>query len=117
MAEQDPREYRGGVHEPEDAKSGSWANNEGIVPRDMIDEPTDDTSADAQQLGDAVKGEVTDRDPSDSIIDPAGGDEADATAQNTTGSHIDDLSDIEEGKASVWNAANVAPADGGVPSQ
>ena len=41
MAEQDPREYRGGVKEPSDTKGGedTAADNEGIVPRDMIDDP------------------------------------------------------------------------------
>ena len=80
MAERDPREYRGGVHEPQDAKGGpdSWADNEGVVPREMIDEPTE-VPDDDQAPGDAVQGQVSDRDPSDSEIDTSGGDEADAT--------------------------------------
>ena len=80
MAERDPREYRGGVHEPEDAKGGSdsWADNEGVVPREMVDEPTD-VPDDEQALGDAVRGEVTDRGPPTQRSTPAGGDEADAT--------------------------------------
>ena len=50
MAESDPRDYRGGVHE-----SGEDKGNEGVVPREMVDEPTADTSADDQELGDAVR--------------------------------------------------------------
>jgi hypothetical protein len=107
MAKQDPRDYRGGVHEPPDAKGGSetWADTEGIVPREMVDEPTADTSADAQELGDAVTGEVTDRDPTDTAIDTAGGDHADAT-EGTTGS-------TGEETDSDWQAANAAPGDTG----
>ena len=79
MAESDPRDYRGGVHE-----SGEDKGNEGVVPREMVDEPTADTSADSQELGDGVMGEVTEKDPSDSAIDTSGGDHADAT-EGTTG--------------------------------
>ncbi len=46
MAEQDPRDYRGGAHEPEDAKPGE-ADNEGMVPREMLDRlshPLDDSA-------------------------------------------------------------------------
>ena len=114
MAERDPREYRGGVHEPEDAKGGSdsWADNEGVVPREMVDEPTD-VPDDDQALGDAVRGVVTDRDPSDSAIDTSGGDQADAT-QGTTGSTVDRPEDIKEDDAtSKWDAANAALGDTG----
>ncbi|HEX4363799.1 MAG TPA: hypothetical protein VHZ75_04560 [Solirubrobacteraceae bacterium] len=81
MPERDPRDYRGGVHEPPDAKGGadSWADNEGIVPRDMIDNPPPQQGADDQTLGDDVLGEVADRDVKEDSIDHAGGDNADAT--------------------------------------
>ncbi|MDP2710525.1 MAG: hypothetical protein Q8O56_04845 [Solirubrobacteraceae bacterium] len=109
MAEQDPRDYRGGVHEPQDAKGGpdSWADNEGIVPREMVDEPTKDPR-DPQALRDPVKGAVTDRDPSDSAIDPSGGDDADAV-KGQTGSTVDSADELTEDNAtSKWDAANAA---------
>jgi hypothetical protein len=84
MAEQDPREYRGGVKEPADAKGGeeSWADNEGVVPRDMIDDPDAPPPErdEDQALSDRALGEVTDRsDPGEDNIDREGGDGADAT--------------------------------------
>jgi hypothetical protein len=79
MAEKDPREYRGGVREPEDAKP-DWADNEGIVPREIIDEPpSQEQDADPQALTSDVTGEVTDHDHTGEAIDQSGGDEADAT--------------------------------------
>jgi hypothetical protein len=76
----DPREYRGGVREPEQAK-GDWADNEGVVPREMIDdtgaEPTDD-----QALKDDVMGEVTGEGQTEDTIDKHAGDEADATTRD-----------------------------------
>lgn len=85
MAEQDPREYRGGVHEPPEAKGGeqTWADNEGVVPREELDDPgAPPAERDQDQaLGDAALGEVTDRsDPSEDNIDREGGDNADATS-------------------------------------
>jgi hypothetical protein len=82
MAEstEDPREYRGGVREPQDAKGGedSWADSEGVVPREMIDDvPPED--AGEQDLKDAAMGEVTDHDHTGEAIDKSGGDDADAT--------------------------------------
>ena len=104
MAEQDPRKYRGGVEEDD---------SQGIVPREMVDEPTEDTSPDAQQLGDPVQGAVTDKDPHDSAIDTEGGNEADAT-QGQTGATVDDPSDIaKDDPVSKWDAANAAPANTG----
>jgi hypothetical protein len=84
MAEKDPRDYRGGVREPSDAKGGeeSWADTEGVVPRDMVDDPgapPPERAEDDQALSDDALGEVTDRDPADSAIDREGGDQADAT--------------------------------------
>ncbi len=100
MAEKDPRDYRGGVREPADAKGGedSWADTEGVVPREMLDDPgppPPERAQDAQALGDAVRGEVTDRDPADDAIDRAGGDRADAT---THGGAQSDVEDLEEGR-------------------
>jgi hypothetical protein len=84
MAEgtEDPRDYRGGVHEPADAKGGA-ADNEGIVPREMLDDPPPQENADEQTLKDDVMGEVT-GDPSDEehTIDRTAGDQADATTQD-----------------------------------
>jgi hypothetical protein len=85
MAErtEDPRAYRGGVREPADAK-GDWADNEGVVPREELDDlPPQDTS-DPQVLKDEVMGEVT-GDPTDGDhqIDPSSGDNADATRDDS----------------------------------
>jgi len=103
MAEQDPREYRGGVSE----------GGEGGVPREMVDEPTADTSADDNQLGDAVQGEVTDKDPQDSAIDESGGDDADATSGLTgqTAESPDELTD--DNTKGKWDVANAALGDTG----
>ncbi|HVF80148.1 MAG TPA: hypothetical protein VNA28_17780 [Solirubrobacteraceae bacterium] len=89
MAEQDPREYRGGVKEPADAKGGddTAADNEGVVPREMLDDPgpPPPEREQGQALGDAALGEVTDRsDPSQDNIDREGGDDADATSHSGT---------------------------------
>lgn len=99
MAEstQDPREYRGGVREPEDAKGGqdSWADTEGVVPREMLDDPPPQENADDQDLKDAAMGEVTDHDHTGDAIDKSAGDQADATRDGGTG---EDVEDLEAGK-------------------
>jgi hypothetical protein len=100
MAEKDPRDYRGGVHEPPDAKGGadSGADTEGVVPRELLDDPgapPPERAGDDQALGDAALGKVTDRDPTDDAIDHSGGDQADATTQGGSGADVEDL---EEGK-------------------
>ena len=102
MTESDPREYRGGVREPDSSGQG----DEGIVPREMVDEPTADTNPDDNQLGDAVQGQVTDKDPQDSAIDESGGDEADATSGLTgrTADSADELTD--DNTKSKWDVAN-----------
>ena len=110
MAESDPRDYRGGVHE-----SGDEKGNEGIVPREMVDEPTADTSPDDQQLGDGVIGEVTDKDPGDSTIDTAGGDNADAT-EGLTGRTADPDELTDDNTKSKWDVANAALGDTGQAS-
>ena len=99
MAEQDPKEYRGGVEEED---------SQGIVPREMVDENTADTSAEDNQLGGGVQGEVTDKDPHDSAIDESGGDAADATSGLTgrTAESPDELTD--DNTKSKWDAANAA---------
>jgi hypothetical protein len=87
MAEstQDPREYRGGVREPEVAKGGdeSWADTEGVVPREMLDDPPPQENADEQDLTDDATGEVTDHDHTDEAIDKSAGDESDATESDS----------------------------------
>lgn len=114
MAEQDPREYRGGVHEPPDAKPGEWADNEGIVPRDMVDDPgppPPERAGDEQALSDRSLGEVTDRsDPADDNIDTHSGDAADATSHSGTGANAAEVKDeMREGEPVPWvQAANVA---------
>jgi hypothetical protein len=81
---EDPREYRGGVREPENAKAG--ADNEGVVPREMLDDgdlPPQE-GADEQTLKDEVMGDVTGEDSDDVQVDRTAGDEADATTQDNS---------------------------------
>jgi hypothetical protein len=117
MAEQDPREYRGGVREPSDAKGDdTWADNEGVVPREMLDDPGSPPAEreQGQALSDAALGEVTDRsDPSQDNIDRSGGDEADATSHAGTGANAAEVREqMEEGEPVPWpQAANVARED------
>jgi hypothetical protein len=104
MAESDPREYRGGVREPDTEGQG----DEGLVPREMVDEPTAETSADDNELVDAVQGQVTDKDPHDSAIDTSGGDQADAT-QGLTGRTADSPDELtDDNTKSKWDVANAA---------
>lgn len=115
MAEKDPRDYRGGVHEPPDAKGGA-ADTEGVVPREMVDDPGDpppERQGDDQALSDASLGQVTDRDPTDDAIDHSGGDEADATSHSGTGANAAEVKEeMEEGEGVPWvQAANVARED------
>lgn len=110
MAEADPREYRGGVREPQQGGQG----DEGIVPREMVDEPTADTSPQNNELGDSVQGQVTDKDPKDSAIDESGGDAADAT-QGQTGRTADSPEELtDDNTKSKWDAgANASFGDTG----
>lgn len=114
MAEQDPREYRGGVHEPPDAKPGEWADNEGVVPREMVDDPgapPPERAGDDQALSDSSLGQVTDRsDPSDDNIDRTQGDAADATSHSGTGANAAEVKEeMQQGEPAPWpQAANVA---------
>jgi hypothetical protein len=78
----DPRDYRGGVREPEEAKD-NWADNEGVVPREMIDD-TGSEPSDPQALKDDVQGEVTGKGQSEDTIDKHAGDEADATTRDAS---------------------------------
>ncbi|MEA2127581.1 MAG: hypothetical protein QOJ85_472 [Solirubrobacteraceae bacterium] len=93
---EDPREYRGGVREPEEAKGGqeNWADNEGVVPREMIDDTGPEPTGE-QDLKDAAMGEVTDHDHAGEAIDESAGDDADATRDGGTG---EDVEDLEAGK-------------------
>lgn len=114
MPEQDPRDYRGGAHEPADAKGAeTWADNEGVVPREMVDEPGEpppERTGDDQALSDASLGGVTDRDPQDDNIDRQSGDEADATSYSGTGANAAEVKEqMQEGEPVPWpQAANVA---------
>ena len=116
MAEQDPRDYRGGTHEPEGAKPGG-GGNEGIVPREMVDDPdAPPPERDQDQaLSDSSLGQVTDRsDPSEDNIDESGGDAADATSHSGTGADAQDVKEeMEEGKPVSWvQGANVSRGEG-----
>ena len=115
MAEQDPREFRGGAHEPADAKGGeeTWADNEGVVPREMVDEqeaPPPERAGDEQAVSDSYLGGVTDRDPQEDNIDRSQGDDADATSYSGTGANAEEVKDeMQEGEPVPWpQAANVA---------
>jgi hypothetical protein len=118
MAEKDPRDYRGGVHEPPDAKGeGTWADNEGVVPREIVDDPgapPPERASDDQALSDAALGGVTDRDPTDDAIDHSSGDQADATSHSGTGADAEEVKeDLEEGKPVSWvQGANVSRGEG-----
>lgn len=78
---EDPREFRGGVRETGDAKGG-WADSEGVVPREMLDDPGPQEGADEQTLKDDVMGDVTGEPQDDVQIDTSSGDEADATTRD-----------------------------------
>ena len=91
---QDPRDYRGGVRETEEEKPGQ-ADTEGVVPREMLDDPPPQENPDEQDLKDAAMGEVTDHDHTDEAIDKSAGEEADATRDGGTG---EDVEDLESGK-------------------
>jgi hypothetical protein len=115
MAEQDPRDYRGGAHEPEGAKPGG-TGNEGVVPREMVDDPgAPPAERDQDQaLSDSSLGEVTDRsDPSQDNIDHSGGDDADATSHSGTGGNVEEVKEqMQEGEPAPWvQGANVAAGD------
>ena len=91
MAEstEDPREYRGGVREPQEAKGGkdSGADTEGVVPREMVDDVGPEQAGEGD-LKDKAMGQVTDHDHTGEAIDKSAGDKADATesdsAESTT---------------------------------
>lgn len=110
MAESDPREFRGGVREPDTEGQG----DEGVVPREMVeDDPAGDKSAENNELVDSVQGQVTDKDPHDSSIDRSGGDEADATKGQSgrTADSPDELTD--DNTKSKWDVANAGLANTG----
>jgi hypothetical protein len=91
---QDPRDYRGGVRETEGEKPGQ-ADTEGVVPRELLDDPPPQENPDEQDLKDVAMGEVTGHDHAAEEIDLSAGDEADATRDGGTG---DDVEDLESGK-------------------
>jgi hypothetical protein len=95
----DPREYRGGVREPEGAKGPGAADSEGVVPREMTDDNAlpPQEGADEQTLKDEVMGEVTGDDDDDVQVDPHGGDQADATTQDNSA----EADTVHTGAASV----------------
>ena len=70
----DPQTYRGGVEEPKDAKGGAPG---GVVPREMVDEPTSEPS-DEQELKDEALGGWAKEEATETVPRDAG-DNADAT--------------------------------------
>ena len=118
MDEKDPRDYRGGAHEPAEVKGGSdtWADSEGVVPREDLDEtggPPPERAGDDQALADASLGQNPGSEPTDDSIDENRGDEADATSYSGTGGNVKQTGEeIEEGEPASWvQGANVAAAD------
>lgn len=95
MAESDPRDYRGGVHE-----SGDEKGNEGVVPREMVDEDTsgqtDEQEMNPEALGGLATETATEQVPRD------GGDDADATHQggqdDTPGSWAGEKANPDHGR-------------------
>lgn len=81
MAEQDPREYRGGFRDPEKEDG----DEEGGVPREMIDEAkAREDTGDDQELQSLITGRASDSSSAHSV-ERTGGDEADATSHGATG--------------------------------
>jgi hypothetical protein len=77
MSEQemaDPQTYRGGVEESPDAKGGAPG---GIVPRELVDEPTSGKS-DPQEMSDSALGGWASEEAEEQVPRD-GGDNADAT--------------------------------------
>jgi hypothetical protein len=72
---EDPRGFRGGVDEPDSAKGG--AGDTGVVPREMVDEPTSEPSDEQEMKPDALGGLATETNSEQVPRD--GGDDADAT--------------------------------------
>ena len=70
----DPQTYRGGVEEPEDAKGGAPG---GVVPRELVDEPTSPPSDEYAMKDDSLGGWA--REESEHQVPRDGGDNADAT--------------------------------------
>jgi hypothetical protein len=70
----DPQKFRGGVEEPAEAKGGAPG---GVVPREMVDEPTSSPS-DEQELKDESLGGFATEEATEQVP-RAGGDDADAT--------------------------------------
>jgi len=105
-SEPDPREYRGGVRESEGKGGSTAADSEGVVPREMIDDPPPPKTSDPQALKDDALGEVTDHDHTDEAIDKSAGDDADATRDGGTGV---DAEEAKEGEPiSRVDAPNLA---------
>ena len=107
--ERDPREFRGGAHEPADAKGeDSWADNEGVVPREMLDQPAPE-SDDPQAQGDAALGQFADRPATDDNFDSNEGDEADAAKQQTGAAATETKEEMDKDQPVSWvQGANVA---------
>lgn len=112
MAEgQDPREYRGGVHEPDEAKGEeTWADNEGVVPREMLDED-EPGSDDPQALNDSSLGQVTDRADQDTPVSQQD-QEGEAEEQQTGAAASETKEEMDKDQPVSWvQGANVARED------
>jgi len=95
---EDPRNFRGGVNESDSAKGG--AGDSGIVPREMVDEPTSGQSDEQEMNPDALGGLATET--ATEQVPRDGGDDADAThmggQDDTRGSWAGEKSNPDHGR-------------------
>jgi len=102
---EDPRGYRGGVDEPDSAKGG--AGDTGVVPREMVDEPSsppsDEQEMNPEALGGLATETATEQVPRD------GGDDADATniggPDDTPGSWAGEKANPDHGRTGQTDEA------------
>jgi hypothetical protein len=114
----DPQSYRGGSDEPDSAKGG--AGDTGVVPRDMVDEPTSDES-DPQAMSDDSLGNFA-AEESEHQVPRDGGDLADATrdggpdpdspSRTGAGSVMDTKGRVGDASTTEGEDANPSGAEG-----
>ena len=94
---EDPQTYRGGANEPDEAKGGAPG---GVVPREMVDEPTSGKSDEQEMSPDALGGIATET--ATEQVPRDGGDDADATniggQDDTRGSWAGEKSNPDHGR-------------------
>ncbi len=105
MSEQDtadPQNYRGGVQESENAKAGAPG---GVVPREMVDEPTSPPTDEQEMHPDALGGLATE--PATEQVPRDGGDDAtaprDGGPDDTRGSWAGEKANPDHGRTGKTN--------------